>query len=48
MIPVAYEIVTAIGGCGGVPGIRAVPHKDVIDVQVGGTAGVAAAKRHRA
>ena len=47
-IAVACEIVTAIGECGGVPGIRAMPHKDVFDVQVGGTSGGAAAKRHRA
>jgi hypothetical protein len=41
-------MVSAVGECGGVPGIGAIPHKDVIDVQVAGTAGVGAAKRHRA
>ena len=47
-IAIAEEIVTPVGEFRSVPRIGAVPNKNIIDVEVGGTIRVAAAERHHA
>ena len=45
-IPIANQIVTAVGESRGVPGIGAIPDESAIDVEIGSAAGVGAGERH--